>query len=94
MKKAFLFLAVTGFFFVSCGGNTQQPAQENTMNNTSADKGMVVAKEMLAVDKDVVCGMSVETIADTAMVNGKVYPFCSADCKKTFKENPAKYVIN
>ncbi|PSJ72906.1 YHS domain-containing protein [Sphingobacteriales bacterium UPWRP_1] len=49
---------------------------------------------MLAVAKDVVCGMSLETIADTAMVNGKAYPFCSADCKKAFREHPEKYVVN
>lgn len=94
MKKVLAVLLVTGFFFAACGGGGQQPAEEKSMGGTASDKGIEVPKEMLAVAKDVVCGMSLETIADTAMVNGKAYPFCSADCKKAFKEHPEKYVVN
>lgn len=79
---------------MACSGNTQQATDANAMGGGAADKGIDVPKEMLAVAKDVVCGMSLETIADTAMVNGKAYPFCSADCKNKFKEHPEKYVIN
>lgn len=33
-------------------------------------------------------------IADTAVVDGKVYPFCAAECKKTFLADVNKYKIN
>lgn len=89
-----MLLIAAGFFFTACGGGNSQPAEEKAMGGTASDKGIEVPKELLAVAKDVVCGMSLETIADTAMVNGKAYPFCSVDCKKEFKAHPEKYVVN
>jgi YHS domain-containing protein len=42
--------------------------------------------------KDLVCGMPVSAgIADTAHYNGKVYGFCSQECKDQFLKDPAKY---
>lgn len=41
-----------------------------------------------AVNKDVACGMPLEDIEDTANYQGKVYGFCSEECKKKFKQNP------
>ena len=42
---------------------------------------------------DPVCGMQVSDIkkASSEEYKGKVYYFCSKECKKTFKKNPAPY---
>ena len=46
----------------------------------------------LASDKDPVCEMHIDaTVEDTAHYNGKIYGFCSPDCKESFKADPAKY---
>lgn len=92
MKKVLLIVSIAGWFFVSCSGNGQ--GTSGNMGGGENDKGIDVPKELLAVAKDVVCGMSLKTIADTAMVNGKVYPFCAKECKEEFKAHPEKYVIN
>jgi transcriptional regulator GlxA family with amidase domain/YHS domain-containing protein len=43
--------------------------------------------------KDFICGMPLNNnIADTAVVGGKTYGFCSPSCKKRFSENPNKYL--
>ncbi|MHB1415105.1 MAG: YHS domain-containing protein [Chloroflexota bacterium] len=44
--------------------------------------------------KDPVCGMDVdpERAAATAVHEGTTYYFCSAGCKRSFEENPTKYL--
>jgi YHS domain-containing protein len=46
------------------------------------------------MEKDVVCGMTVDpkTAAGESEYQGKTYYFCSKGCKATFDKNPAKYV--
>lgn len=43
--------------------------------------------------KDPVCGMNVnlETTKYKSTYKGKVYVFCSEECKKTFDKNPFQY---
>lgn len=46
-----------------------------------------------AKDKDPVCGMTVETAtAKSAVHDGSVYYFCSADCRDKFEAAPSSYV--
>ncbi len=47
---------------------------------------------MQAVDP--VCGMTVETTQTPykALYKGKIYYFCSPQCKKAFQENPEYYL--
>lgn len=43
--------------------------------------------------KDLVCGMPVKAgVADTVHYKGKVYGFCSSECKKEFSKNPTTYL--
>ena len=46
------------------------------------------------MEKDVVCGMTVDpkTAAGKSEYQGKTYYFCSKGCKASFDKNPAKYV--
>ena len=44
-------------------------------------------------DKDPVCGMMVETAAAKTSVHaGRLYHFCSTNCRERFEESPASYV--
>lgn len=44
--------------------------------------------------KDLICKMDVDerTAKYKSMFQGKTYYFCAPGCKKTFEENPEKYV--
>jgi YHS domain-containing protein len=47
----------------------------------------------MATAIDPVCGMEVDTDSDfKSMYKGKHYYFCSAEDKKSFDKNPAKYL--
>src|SRR5688572_5268522 len=49
-------------------------------------------RDRMAIDP--VCGMKVEeaTAAAKSEYKGKVYYFCSSDCKRTFDQDPEKYL--
>jgi P-type Cu+ transporter len=44
--------------------------------------------------KDPVCGMVIDekTASGTSVYKGQTYYFCSSGCKKSFDQNPEKYV--
>lgn len=44
-------------------------------------------------EKDPVCGMEVKVKSSTLQLNyhGKVYYFCSADCRSSFESNPERF---
>ena len=49
---------------------------------------------MATTVKDLVCGMDIDTAtaAGKSEHNGQTYYFCSLGCKKSFDENPEKYI--
>jgi Cu+-exporting ATPase len=49
---------------------------------------------MVTTVKDPVCGMDIDvaTAAGKSEHNGQTYYFCSLGCKKSFDENPEKYL--
>ena len=51
------------------------------------------AAKKLDEGKDPVCGMKVDlgTTKFKSIYQGKVYGFCSEECKKTFDKNPSQY---
>lgn len=50
---------------------------------------------VINMEKDVVCGMSVDPKSGIeTKYEGKTYHFCSADCKRQFEANPSKYSGN
>lgn len=88
----YFFWVISSAILYSC--NT---ANNNTPANMSPKtEGLNIDKSKLATLKDVACGMSMAKIAihDTAVINGKIYPFCSAECKDMFKKHPENYTIN
>jgi YHS domain-containing protein len=51
-------------------------------------------KEVIAMAKDPVCGMTVDeqSAAGTSEYQGQTYYFCSKGCKAAFDKEPEKYV--
>ena len=51
-------------------------------------------KEVIKMAKDLVCGMDVDEKSAPAKSEhmGKTYYFCAPGCKKSFDENPTKYI--
>jgi len=85
------FFILTGVAF-ACNSNPKiemkSPAFEST--STAADSAKPkFTTAMVDNKKDPSCGMPVSAgIADTAHFKGKVYGFCSAECKSLFLKNP------
>ncbi|MBI2717662.1 MAG: YHS domain-containing protein [Rhizobiales bacterium] len=58
----------------------------------SADQARLVPP---GKDKDPVCGMIVETTtAETSVHAGRLYRFCSTNCRDRFEASPASYVTS
>lgn len=89
MKK-FLIIAVSGFVFFACQQNKsthQNPAATQTPT-PAATAGLVWAG-----DSDLVCGMHIDqSVEDTVHYQGKIYGFCSSNCKADFVKDPTQYV--
>ena len=53
---------------------------------------LLTGEKECTMQKDVVCGMSVEAEdAETSNYQGKTYYFCSTECKNMFDQSPAEY---
>jgi YHS domain-containing protein len=81
-------------FVYSCN---QQPQITNTPSemrqHDSAEKKFTAS--MVDNRKDPNCGMPVTAgIEDTVHYNGKVYGFCSDECKQAFLKNPSGLAKN
>ena len=88
-----IMLALVGIFF-SCN---QKPGAETT--SVAINKSDSVQKKFTAsmVDnkKDPSCGMPLTAgIEDTVHYNGKVYGFCSDECKQIFLKDPKTLAKN
>lgn len=85
MRKMFFYgvLAVS----ITLGACNQKSAAPKEGDKMSSDSKMVKIKlSDLATIKDLNCGMTLEegAIADTANYQGKIYGFCSSECKGDF----------
>lgn len=75
----------------ACGGG--EHSSHELGGQAVQTKAEVKGEEAEAV-KDPVCGMDVSDIkkAPSEEYKGKVYYFCSENCKKTFKKNPKSFI--
>jgi len=88
MKKFLIVFAVTTV--AAC--NNQKPAETKTATADSTMKAVKAKYTVTMVDNkiDLSCGMPLTAgIEDTCHYNGKVYGFCSKECKDEFLKNPA-----
>jgi len=93
MKKTIFLLAA----FVAIGCNQHQAEQKaDTPMVTAVAKDTAKAGLRLltyAIHKDPSCGMPLKAgLEDTASYKGKLYGFCSKECKDAFVKNPEQYI--
>jgi YHS domain-containing protein len=95
MKVISLMLVLAGTLVItaSCGNRNNEataktPQMQMAMSDTSK-----FSITMVDYKKDPVCGMPLTAgIGDTAHYNGKVYGFCSKECKDNFLKDPKSYL--
>jgi YHS domain-containing protein len=97
MKKMFLMLPVAALVILAaCNQKAEPKADASATEVTPAATAETVNVKVseLSTPKDYVCGMNVEegAIADTTTYEGKLYGFCSKECKAEFVKEPAKYL--
>ena len=95
------FLLITMLALVACH---QNPKSEENTDAVAVTDSMVVKSDsskpkftaaMVDNKKDPNCGMPVTAgIADTVHYKGKVYGFCSDECRDAFLKNPDALVKN
>lgn len=96
MYKSFvyLFAMLTSLAMVSCSRLAPQPENkpvpaEKMMK--AAGPMIPVSLDLLVSSRDTVCGMSLKGgVADTVVLSGKIFGFCSPGCKKTFLTKQSK----
>jgi YHS domain-containing protein len=73
---------------------TQVPENKAVPTEMGAsEKKLAVDSKTLAIENDLVCGMPIKhAVADTVTYQGKLYGFCSAECKHAFTEAPTQYL--
>jgi YHS domain-containing protein len=91
MKRIILFAIIALMGLAACH---HKEKLENNPAPVSESKGEKVKIADLASDNDVVCGMKLEgqPITDTTMYRGKMYGFCSPECKTEFLKDPKTYL--
>lgn len=100
MKIFFWFFILCFVLATACNNAEKQPssasdsAQKNTMHHSPSNTNTQKFQHLqFASNKDLVCGMPLSAgIEDTAVVNGKIYGFCSKECKDEFVKNKAAYL--
>ena len=95
MKKIFLI----SLLFTACSQHTNndnavtKARAEEQKEQMAMPKNKYVGVEF-AVNKDLSCGMPLSAgVEDTAHYNGKIYGFCSTECKDSFLMAPQKYLV-
>jgi len=89
MKRVF-FSAIIIFLMAACGNNGDSHSQDSPKKSDITNMDSKAEKKdfshvQFAMDKDSICGMPLSAgVSDTAMVDGKVYGFCSPECKEAF----------
>ncbi len=98
MKKI-LSIVVIAAAIVACNQPktaTPAPATEKKMETMEVKKDTGVhdlTKLDFAYKYDYSCGMPVSAgVSDTATYKGKLYGFCSAECKADFLSKPEEYI--
>lgn len=81
---------LTGLVLNACNPNE---SKTSTAPVPTSQK-ITVSLSQLTTNKDLVCDMELtdDAIADTTLVDGKIYGFCNVGCKQEFLQNKAKYL--
>ncbi|MDB5284840.1 MAG: hypothetical protein JWO06_3915 [Bacteroidota bacterium] len=91
MKKIFFSAVVmASIALASCNNKTA----ENKPAEQKEQKGVNIKLAQLASKTDYSCKMTLDegSIADTASYHGKLYGFCSSECKADFMKDPESHL--
>ncbi|MBK8712955.1 MAG: YHS domain-containing protein [Niastella sp.] len=96
MKLFFICMLASGIL-LSCNNKVKKAndTATQTENSTSMQQAASIHLDASMVDnkKDFICGMPTSAgISDTSHYKGKVYGFCSPECKADFVKEPEKYL--
>ena len=91
-KVMFYALVVTGLILGSCNQKAADPKAED--KPATENKTINIKLSQLATNKDLNCDMGLEegAIADTTTYAGKIYGFCSSECKAEFLKDPQAHL--
>jgi len=97
LENILYFLLLAGLFVVmmrlGCGAHVMGHGHHGgkSSDDQTSDSNVRLVPADRAVDP--VCRMTVQTAgAKSAVHNGRVYYFCSQDCRQKFESNPASYL--
>ena len=93
MKNVFFYaLLMSGLVMGSCNQKAASPKADDKM--TTDAKPVNIKLSELASNKDLNSDMPLQdgAIADTASYQGKIYGFCSAECKAEFMKDPQAHL--
>ncbi len=89
MEHLKLWPVLAALLLASCHAPNKQPEKPAYSSKTSRLPGRDFSHVKFALDLDLGCYMPLTAgIEDTAMVDGKVYGFCSKECKEEFYKDP------
>jgi YHS domain-containing protein len=84
------YISMIGTIFIAfaCNQNPKKEISSPAFNNADSDKPKFT-QAMVDNKKDPSCGMPLSAgIGDTVYYKGKLYGFCSDECKQLFLKNP------
>lgn len=86
-------LALTVSIF-ACSQSDKKDKAGSTEPMRSENAAPDIDVASLTTTNEPVCGMTVgnKTVADTMRYQGKLYGFCSTECKAEFAQSPSKYI--
>jgi YHS domain-containing protein len=94
MKK-YALIAMSVLGILSCHNNSQPLLKNNAPTMDSASVNAKARFKGLKFDNpnDLSCGMPLTAgLEDTVHYKGKLYGFCSKECKDAFLKDPASYL--
>lgn len=99
MKKI-LFVFIAFVFLQSCKdamknkeNSIKQDTSSQKVESTSMHSEDLFKNVVFDSKNDLVCGMPTSAgVSDTAHYKGKIYGFCSSECKAEFVKNPSSLV--
>lgn len=101
MKKIMLAANIIAALALGACNHNTEPKKEETTSQAMPEattETVNVKVSDLATNKDHVCGgaegmeLADGAIADTTTYEGKLYGFCSKECKAEFVKNPTAYI--
>ncbi|MEO5944003.1 MAG: hypothetical protein ABIP30_06490 [Ferruginibacter sp.] len=86
MKKISISFWLAAILVLAACNNNNRPITENKLPVIDTAQTPKFANLQLTSKRDTSCGMPLrmEDVADTVVLKGKVYGFCSAECKADF----------